>query len=298
MRTRSLLSLGAVSLLAAAALTGCASAAADSQPDDVTGPLTFAFPPGSDDEDMTAQIEVVADQLAEVTGREVELEKPADYMAVVEAVRSGFVDVAIMSPFSTALAFQNESVDPLVVWDAEQEPASVCLVPADSEIEKLEDFRGHQIAFVDPGSTTGYFMPKSLLSENDLIDGEDYTSTFAGGHDSALLAMVNGSVDMVCTATQVLPMFVDAGMIAEDQYRIIAESDPIPVGISIVVNADLDEATREAIKSELPEILMADESLATLFGGSTSYQTDPEFEVFEPLMTVAEQAGVTIEDLR
>ncbi len=297
MRMRSLVGFGAASLLGVAALTGCAAAAADA-PVDTAGPLTFAFPPGSDDEDMTAQIEVVAGQLAEVTGREVELEKPADYMAVVEAVRSGFVDVAIMSPFSTALAFQNDSVDPLVVWDAEQEPASVCLVAADSEIETLEDFRGHQIAFVDPGSTTGYFMPKSLLAENDLIDGEDYTSTFAGGHDSALLAMINGSVDMVCTATQVLPMFVEAGMVTEDQYRIVAESDPIPVGISIVVNADLDDAAREAIKRKLPEILMADESLATLFGGSTTYQLDPEFEVFEPLMEVAEQAGVTIEDLR
>lgn len=300
MRMRSLTGLGAASLLAVVALTGCTAAAADTATDaDATGPLTFAFPPGTDDPDMLGQVDAVAAEIAEITGREVEVENPADYMAVVEAVRSGFVDIAIMSPFSTALAYQNESVDPLIVWEAEQEPASVCLVLPDSEIETLEDFRGHQIAFVDPGSTTGYFMPKSHLAKNDLIDGEDYESTFAGGHDSAILALVNGSVDMACTATQVLPMLVQGGLIAEDGYRIVAETDPIPVGISIVVNNDLDEATREALKAELPEAIMGNEELASmLLAGAAEYQVDPEFDVFEPLMTVAEQAGVTIEDLR
>lgn len=297
MRMRSLAGLGAASVLAVAALTGCATAAADTA-EDTTGPLSFAFPPGTDEGDLTAQVAAIGDQIAEITGREVTVEQPADYMAVVEAVRSGFVDVAVMSPFSTALAFQNESVVPLVTWDAEQEPASVCIVLPDSEIETLDDFAGHQIAFVDPGSTTGYFMPKSLLAGNGLVDGEDYESTFAGGHDSAVLALVNGSVDMVCTATQVLPYLVEGGLIAEDGYRVVAESDPIPVGISIVVNKDLAQETRDAIAEELPDVLMADESLATLLGGSTTYQVEPEFAVFEPLMTVAEQAGVTIEDLR
>jgi phosphonate transport system substrate-binding protein len=301
MRMRSLAALGAASLFAAVALTGCT--AADAASGDATNAatddaLTFAFPPGTDDPDMLAQVDIVAEQLAEVTGREVAVENPADYMAVVEAVRSGFVDVAIMSPFSTALAFQNGSVEPLVVWDAESEPASLCLVLDDSPIETVEDFRGGQIAFVDPGSTTGYFMPKSFLADNDLVDGEDYDSTFAGGHDSAILALVNGSVDMACTATQVLPMLVDGGLIGEDQYRIVGETDPIPVGVAIVVNSELDDEARAAITEELPDILMADESLAVMFGGSTSYQTNPDVAIFEPLMAVAEKAGVTIEDLR
>lgn len=297
MRMRSLVGLGAASLLALGALTGCAATAAEADAD-ATGPLTFAMPPGTDDPDMLAQVDVIAEQIAEITGREVEVENPADYMAVVEAVRSGFVDIALMSPFSTALAYQNGSVEPIIVWDAEAEPASLCLVPTDSEIQTLEDFRGGQIAFVDPGSTTGYFMPKSHLAKNDLVDGEDYTSTFAGGHDSAILAMLNGSVDMACTANQVLPMLVQGGLIAEGQYRIVAETDPIPVGVSIVVNKDLDAETRALLVEQLPDVLMADESLAIVFGGATTYRTEPEFSVFEPLMTVAEQAGVTIEDLR
>lgn len=295
MRTSTIVARVAASLLALAVLAGCGGT--EPAPD-ASGPIAFAMPPGTDEEDLLAQVQTVADSIATVAGREVEVQNPADYMAVVEAVRSGFVDVALMSPFSTALAYQNGSVEPLIVWEAEQEPASTCIVRADSEVQGVADMRGRQIAFVDPGSTTGYFMPKSLLATNGLTDGTDYTSTFAGGHDSALLAMLNGTVDMACSATQILPMFREAGLLREGTYRVVAETDPIPVGVSIVANVDLDDATRQAVITELPDILMADESLAAVFGGSTTYRTEPGQEVFEPLMRVAEQAGVNLEDMR
>ena len=295
MRTRILAALGAASLLSMLALTGCSSSPAA---DDTDTPLTFAMPPGTDDPDILSQMDDVAALLAEATGREVETANPADYMAVVEAVRGGFVDVALMSQFSTALAFANGSVVPLITWKGEEEPASLCLVKSDSAIQTLDDFAGHTIAFVDPGSTTGHFMPKSLLKKNGLTDGQDYSSVFAGGHDSAVLAMKEGSVDMACTARAVLPYLVQGGLIAESEYRIIAETDPIPVGISSVANKDLDDATRAAVIENLPDLLRGQEAIATLVSGSTEYFVEPDSSVFQPLIDVAEAAGVSLEDMR
>lgn len=296
MRTRILSALGAASLLSVLALTGCT--ASPTEADDADAPLAFAMPPGTDDPDILSQMDDVAALLAEATGREVETANPADYMAVVEAVRGGFVDIALMSQFSTALAFANGSVVPLVTWKGEEEPASLCLVQADSAIQTLDDFAGHTIAFVDPGSTTGHFMPKSLLKKNGLTDGQDYSSVFAGGHDSAVLAMKEGSVDMACTARAVLPFLVEGGLIAEDEYRVIAETDPIPVGISIVANEDLDETTRAAVIENLPGLLMGQEAIASMFSGSTEYFVEPDSSVFQPLIEVAEAAGVSLEDMR
>jgi len=49
---------------------------------------------------------------------------------------------------------------------------------------------------------TTYFMPKALFKKAGLTDGTDYKSTFAGSHDSAVLALASGNVDVACTARQ------------------------------------------------------------------------------------------------
>jgi phosphonate transport system substrate-binding protein len=263
-----------------------------------TGPLTFAFPPGTDDPNAILQVEKVAQLIGSLTGREVRTENPADYMAVVEAVRSGFVDVALMSQFSVALAIETNALSPLVVWEAEQLPASLCLVRTDSSIQTIEDLRGRQIAFVDPGSTTGHFMPRSLLSQSGLEYQVDYQATFAGGHDTAILAMMNGGVDMACTARQLVPIFQEAGLFAEGDVRVVGETDPIPVGISIVVRNDLDQATRDLLAETLPDALMAQEDLLPLFGGSTDYIVNPDASVYAPLLKVARDVGLDLDDLR
>ena len=290
----------ASSLASLLLLTACAGApaAGDTPATAGTGDIIFAMPPGTDDPDTLLQVDTVSAMIAEATGRPVTTENPADYMAVVEAVRSGFVDVALMSQFSTALAIANGSVSPLIVWEAETAPAALCLVPADSDIEQISDFAGRQVAFVDPGSTTGHFMPRSMLAQNGLVAGEDYDSTFAGGHDSAMLAMLNGSVDMACTARQLHPMFLDAGMYTEDQVRIVAETDPIPMGISIVVRNDLDDETRQQLIDHLPEALMDDEGTFALFGGSNDYIVNPGADVYAPLLQVAADVGVDLDDMR
>jgi len=276
-------------------LTACGGGAEANDPD---APLTFAMPPGTDDPDLLAQVDVVADMVADATGREVETERPADYMAVVESVRSGFVDVAVMSPFSAALAVKNDSVTPIVAWKAETTPASLCLVPADSELEDIGDFAGHQIAFVDPGSATGHFLPRSLLVDNGLVDGEDYTSTFAGSHDSAVLAMLNDSVDMACTAAQLYPTFVEAGMFAESDVRVLAETDPIPIGSVIIVRNDLDETTKQQLIDTLPDAIMANEQTHTIVGGADEYIENPTLDDLAPLLKVAENVGISLEDIR
>ncbi len=163
------------------ALAGCSgNANANSAAGETSKELTFATPPGTDDPKEQAVMKDLATMVGEASGRPVKNIQPADYLGVVEAVRSGSVDVAILSQFSAALAYKTGSVDPLLVWGASSEPASFCLARKDSGIKSAVDLKGHQIAFVDPGSTTGYFMPKALFKKAGLTDGTDYKSTFAG----------------------------------------------------------------------------------------------------------------------
>lgn len=286
----------ALSLAAAATLTLTAcGGSAESAPPSEDASLVFAMPPGTDDPDILAESEIIEKVIADATGKEVQREMPADYLGVVEAVRQGHVDVALMSPFSTALAVKNGSVDPLVVWKGDDKPASFCYSRPGSGIDSIADVAGKQVAFVDPGSTTGYFMPKSLLADNGLTDGEDYESTFAGGHDSAMLAMINGSVDVACSS--IVDMLVEAGAFEEADIQEIGETEPIPVGVGIVVSKDLDPQVRRQLLASLPEEMTGNEKLATL-GSNQEYILDPGITPYEPLLKVAKNVGVDLEDMR
>lgn len=254
--------------------------------------------PSTDDPEILLQTSAVADLIAEATGRAVETQHPADYMAVVESVRSGFTDIALTSQFATALAYENDSVTPIIVWDQEQAPASLCFVREDSEIRDLDDFSGGQVAFVDPGSTTGYFLPKSMLAQHGYIDGRDYSSTFAGSHETALLAMLNSTVDMACVARQLVPIYTEQGLLGEGGGRQVAETAPIPLGISVVVSEEVDQETRQQLIDHLPGAMMAEEELASLYGGATSHQINPAKSVYRPLLEIARDAGANLEDLR
>ncbi|OIH85713.1 hypothetical protein BLJ79_06055 [Arthrobacter sp. UCD-GKA] len=116
-RAQRFASVAAILAAGTFALSACGSttATADAAPADNT--LVFAMPPGTDDPDILSEAKVIQGFIAEATGKDVTREMPADYLGVVEAVRQGHVDVAVMSPFSTALAVKNGSVDPLIVWN-------------------------------------------------------------------------------------------------------------------------------------------------------------------------------------
>lgn len=287
-----------IGLLAIGALAGCSGDATAAGANKSKTELVFATPPGTDDPEEQAIMADLATMVGDASGRTVTNQQPADYLGVVEAVRNGSVDVAVLSQFSAALAYKTDSVDPLLVWPASSEPASFCLAKKDSGIKSLADVKGKQVAFIDPGSTTGYFMPKSLLAKAGLTDGTDYKSTFAGSHDSAVLAMANGNVDVACTARQLYPTFVQKGVVKEDQVTIIAKSDPIPVGISIVVRKDLDNEAREALKAKLPALMAGNEKIAKTFGITGQPTADPDFNTYAPLVDVAESIGVDLQDLR
>lgn len=289
-----------IGLVLTGALAGCSGGATGATAADGSKAkeLVFATPPGTDDPEEQSIMENLSTMVGEASGQPVKNLQPADYLGVVEAVRNGSVDVAVLSQFSAALAYKTESVDPLLVWGASTEPAAVCLARKDGDVQTPADLKGHQVAFVDPGSTTGYFMPKSFFKKAGLTDGTDYKSIFAGSHDSAVLALANGSVDVACTARQLYPTFLEKGILKESDITIIGKTDPIPVGISVVVRKDLDNETRDALKAKLPALMMADEKIAKTLGLKGEPAVDPEFSTYAPLVDVAESIGVNLQDLR
>lgn len=262
-------------------------------------PLIFAFPPGAEDPDQLQLIQPVADLVGDITGREVETQIPADYLGVVEALRNGFVDVAVLSPFATAIGRASADLDIILAWEAGDAdvPASAIVVREDSDITSLEDLRGRTVAYVDAGSSTGHFMPRGYLVEQGLVADDDYDYTFAGGHDSALFGVLQGSVDAAGIGFILLEIFEDAEILDPDDIRIIAETGPIPVGgVTLIVRDGFDPGLRQALIDELPDLGAQIEELEILFG--TPVIREPGDDVFDQLTSVMEAVGVSLDAIR
>ena len=302
MNSRSLLGLGALSLAGLIGLTGCAggTAAADDASADV---IRIATLPAGDDPTAVNPYEALGALIAAETGMEVEIIDAPDYLGVVEAVRANHVDIALMSAFPSALAVNTGDVDALLTWPGSPDPVSKCYVLADSPIQSIEDLEGKTVAFADPGSSSGFFMPVHLLDSVGLERDVDYESLFSGGHDRSAIAVKEGQVDAACTATMLTKMTgTDYFPFEEGDVRFIGESVPMDVSMAVIANQAMSDEKRDALLKALPAVFVeknADQLgvYAELGLLDVEPTLTPGREIFQSLVDVAAVAGVDISDL-
>ncbi len=142
------------------------------------------------------------------------------------------------------------------VWHGKTSYTSRFYVRKDSGIKTLEGLRGKTIAFVDPGSTSGYVYPMMMLIKKGLVKERDpktffKEAMFAGTHEAALLALLNGSVDAVASFDLAPQQYLKDKEKVE-KISFVAETDPIPEA-GMCVREGLDPT----LVKKLTEALMA-----------------------------------------
>lgn len=299
MRNRALLGLALAPLtLALAACSG--SEAAN---DDPNRTLVLATTPLGDDPTAVNPVESLAKILSEETGRDVEVKDVPDYLAVVEAIRNGHADFAMMSGFPSALAVNTGEVDALVAWAGSTDPVSSCIVLADSPIQGLDDITPDTVvAFADPASSSGYFMPSYMLDKAGLVKDEHYEALFSGGHDMSFTALAEGQADVACTSTMLTQMHgSDMFPFEAGETRSIMDSEGMPVSMTILGSQELDDATRDQLIDAIPGVFVEEnaEDLTVLFDavGDAEAFEKPGKELFAPFVQMADVVGVDLSDL-
>lgn len=306
MRARALSAAGLIGL-GALALAGCSGQAAAETPaaTDPDAPITFAATPLGDDPTAANPIDAFAELITAETGREVEIVDVPDYTAVVEALRNHHVDIGFMSGFPSALAVNTGEVDSLVAWPGNDDPVSTCIVMDDSPIQSLDDIAPDTVvAFADPASSSGYFMPVGMLHEAGLEKDSDYTAMFSGGHDMSFIALGEGQVDVACTST-IFPAMAGQGdpmfPFEEGETRSIGESASMPVAVTVLADQGLSEDKREILLEALPKVFVEEnaEALGAMFSAmqGTEPILEPSSDIFRPFVELAAIADVDISDL-
>lgn len=214
--------------------------------------LTFAMVPT---EETVAELELykpVTDRMAALTGKKIQFFMPTSYASVVEALLGGFVDVAVLGPYTYVIA---NSKDPNIEVFAtyakrpghlqEEGPGykAALVSKKGSKFTSIESLKGATIGLTDPGSTSGNLVPRVVFTKVIGQPLEDYFSkvVYTGSHELSTVAVHQGKVDAAFVATHRFDNVVNKGEVKLADYNVLWSSPAIPQDPFVYRNSLCDE---------------------------------------------------------
>lgn len=220
--------------------------------------LTIGLIPSEDSQAMIESSKQVLDDLQSKIGMPVVPFVATDYNGIIEALRSGKLDVAYLGPFSYVLATSVADVEAFSVAvtkkTGQSAYKSVILARKDSGIHSLADLKGHTFAFVDPSSASGHLFPKAGLEQAGFAPDSLFKRViFSGSHDASILAVENKKVDAAAVADRIFASAVAKGVVKQDDFEIVWSSRPIPES-PMVWRKALDPQLKKKVADALASI--------------------------------------------
>ena len=265
--------------------------AAFAQDGDVPTELVLGMVPSREAGAIADSLEPLADLLSERLLIPVDTFISTNYVGLVEAMGNGRVDIGFFGPSAMVQAMDRYDAVPITasVRYGSSTYYTQFNVRCDGPIQDFEDFEGASIAFVDPGSSSGYQFPYVFLKNQHGIDANtDMESVFAGSHDAAALAVYNGDVDIATSFNDVREDLEEEYPDIMDVVCVMGRTGDIP-NDGQVVRAGLDSDLTQQIQTALIEIAETEEGNAlvnelfnvTAFDPVTSEAYDPVREVLQ-----------------
>ena len=233
---------------------GIAGSAMAQQPTE----LRVGLIPSEDALAMMRASQQVMDQLAAKTGMKVKPFVANDYNGVIEAMRSGKIDIAYFGPFSYVLASQLANAEafaiPVTKKTGQSSYHSIIITKKDKGLTTVPQLQGKTFAFVDPSSASGHLFPKAGL-KGEGIDTDKYFSRviFSGSHDASIMAVANGKVDAAAVADPIFSNAVTKGLVKAEDFQVVWRSQAIPES-PMAWRKNLDAATKQKVATAMAEI--------------------------------------------
>ncbi len=198
---------------------------------------------------MYEKYQPFADYLTEKTPYTFALHIRQNYLEIIEGLKTGLVQVAVLGGRTYIKAKREAAILPLLsTLNKNGQPLSqgVFIARKDNPlINALEDIRGTRFAFASRHSTSGGLMPIFWLSSQSKIFLSDLkTYTHLKYHDSVVREVLRGNYDAGAVLDTIAWQYKDAGL------KFIGKTDPFP-GFVLVVRVDLPDAVVETIQETL-----------------------------------------------
>ena len=221
---------------------------------------------GENEADRLADNQCLIDKLPAALGvDEVQLFPAADYDGVIQGLLGGTLDVAGLGASAYAAVYLQDpnAVEPVltnVQTDGSTGYYAIAVARTDSGIKTLADAKGKRLGYADPDSTSGYLVPLVTLPDaiGAPIDEFFAETSFNGGHENLVLAVLDGKVDIGTTwgsgvgdwsegyTSGNIRSMVDKGMLDMEDIVEIWKSPLIPNG-PMVMRSDLPQEMKDKI---------------------------------------------------
>ena len=294
-------------VMGATALTATSALAQDDWRAGI-GSFNIGILGGENEADRLRRYDCLRDLVSETLDVPVQLFPAADYAGVMQGLLAGQLHMAGLgaSAYAGIYLQDPEAVEPVLTQsqlDGTLGYYAVMVTRSDSGIETLEDMQGRSLAYADPNSTSGYLVPRGQLALQGINDAEYFGTTgFGGGHEQAVIAVLNGQYDAAVTwisgqgehaegySRGNLRRMVDNGLLDMNDLRIIWTSEIIPNGPT-VFRTDLPEEARGLLRDLLLSMKDAHpECYADTAGGDAGGYVEIDHSFYEGTIALRQSA--------
>ncbi|WP_128895506.1 phosphate/phosphite/phosphonate ABC transporter substrate-binding protein [Longirhabdus pacifica] len=251
-------------MMTAGLLAGCGD---DSEGSYVPEKLTVQFVPSQSAETLEAKAKPLEKLLGDRLGIPVEVSVSTEYNTVVEAMNSKQVDVGFLPVSTYILAKEQGAADILLqanrfgVNDEDGTATdelvdfykSMVIVKKDSGIESIEDLKGKKVAWQNAVSPAGYIWPAMYLNDKGIDPQKDIEGVTVKGHDTAVLAVLNGDVDAAAIFQDARNIVMGDFPDVFDQTEVLFFTEKIP-NDTITVRPDMDQEWKDKVAEAFIDI--------------------------------------------
>jgi len=269
-------------------------------------PINFAVEPYDTGPALEKAYASLATDIGKKLGCSVHLIVTDSYVAEIETMRAGNLDMGEFGPLGYVLAHQLANAQPLAAFgDVNGKPDTYTAgiwVPASSSITSLAQLAGHTLALSSTTSTSGGLYPIAALIKAGfkctVTSCQGLTINFAGSHPATLQALTHGTTDAAEVNSQQQASATAAGQFDASQYREIWKSTPI-INDPITVYGGEPAAFKAKLKQALLSLTAAqlstvDTELGTASNGKMVPVTDA---TYNHVRQVANAVHLTTKDL-
>ena len=224
--------------------------------------LRLAVIPIKSSEAMVNDHQALLQRLNQAAGVPVELMIATSYESVVDAIVSGGADIARLGPASYVLAQRRDpKIEPFATFTLSAGPftpagnhyQSLLLTRTDSP-DGIDPLRGKRLALSDPASTSGGLVPSVEFAAQVGAPLPKFFASlvYAGNHDNALQALLDGRVDAAFVASERADAYLARHAMAPSSLKVQWRSKPIYYD-PYVFSGSLCPALKERIRKAMLE---------------------------------------------
>ncbi len=209
-----------------------------------------------DKEKNDATYKPLAEYLASVLKRPVELKTVDTWEGLAKSLANGETDIALMGPWGYVLANNEAKAQAIatILYDGKPEYFAIIITHPNSGITKVEQLKGKTFAFGDKGSTSGYLIPFHYFQKTfNITEPEAFFSKVLYTKHQAIETQVTaGELDAGADYNRNRNAMIEQGLIDEKKSVVIWTSDPLP-NDAVAVSAELfkDKKLVEKIQKAL-----------------------------------------------